>query len=61
MSHSNFTIDYSELVGFLDNKEFSPLIEKLPKDFLNAFNHGDFDSWVKALQSLPTISTVPGN
>lgn len=57
MSHSNFTIDYSELVGFLDNKEFSPLIEKLPKDFLNAFNHGDFDSWVKALQSLPAIST----
>jgi len=50
-----FSIDYADLVPFLDNRKFSRIIEKLPKDFLNAFNHGDFAGWVEALKSLPHI------
>jgi tRNA (mo5U34)-methyltransferase len=53
-------VDYSELVTFLDskldNKNFSRIIEKLPKDFLHAFNHGDFPAWVEALHALPDLT-----
>ncbi|MDG2176484.1 MAG: tRNA 5-methoxyuridine(34)/uridine 5-oxyacetic acid(34) synthase CmoB [Gammaproteobacteria bacterium] len=49
-------MDYTELIDFLDNKKFGRIIEKLPQDFLTAFNHGDFDGWVSALQELPDIS-----
>lgn len=48
-------MDYSELIEKLSNTRFSPIIECLPKDFLNAFNHGDFLGWVEALQGLPDI------
>jgi len=49
-------MDYAELINFLDNKKFGRIIEKVPQDFLTAFNHGDFDGWVSALQELPDIS-----
>lgn len=53
-------MDYSELVTFLDseldNKNFSRISEKLPNDFLNAFNHGDFPAWVEALHALPDLT-----
>jgi tRNA (mo5U34)-methyltransferase len=49
-------MDYSELINFLDQKKFDRIIEKLPQDFHSAFNHGDFDGWVSALQELPDIS-----
>ena len=55
MPDSGLSIDFSELIAYLDNKKFSPLIDKLPEDFLSAFNHGDFDGWVSALESLPVI------
>ena len=48
-------MDYSELINLCGNKKFSPIIEKLPQNFLTAFNHGDFDSWVKVLRELPEI------
>jgi len=50
-------MDYSELIPFLDNK-FARIIETLPQDFLNAFNHGDFGGWVESLQALPEITPV---
>jgi tRNA (mo5U34)-methyltransferase len=49
-------MDYADLIDFLDNEKFDRIIEKLPQDFLTAFNHGDFDGWVSALQELPDIS-----
>lgn len=48
-------MDYSSLIPFLDNKQMSGIIDKLPVDFLTAFNHGDFGGWVEALQALPSL------
>jgi tRNA (mo5U34)-methyltransferase len=48
-------VDYSELIACLDNAKFARIIDKLPRDFRNAFNHGDFTGWVAALQSLPEL------
>ena len=48
-------VNYSELITFLEDTRFSPIIEKLPKNFLTAFNHGDFAGWVEALGELPDI------
>ena len=48
-------VNYSELISVLENTQFSPIIEKLPQDFLAAFNHGDFAGWVEALRALPDI------
>ena len=49
-------VNYSELISVLENTRFSPIIEKLPQDFLAAFNHGDFAGWVEALRALPDIA-----
>ncbi len=48
-------VNYSELISVLENTQFSPIIEKLPKNFLAAFNHGDFAGWVEALRALPDM------
>ena len=49
-------VNYSELISVLENTRFSPIIEKLPQNFLAAFNHGDFAGWVEALRALPDIA-----
>jgi len=49
-------VNYSELISVLENTWFSPIIEKLPQNFLAAFNHGDFAGWVEALRALPDIA-----
>jgi len=51
-------MDYSSLIPYLDNKKLSRIIDKLPRDFLTAFNHGDFDGWVEALNALPDITPL---
>lgn len=49
-------MDYSELISYLaENKSLSRIIDALPKDFFNDFNHGDFAGWVEALRELPDI------
>lgn len=49
-------MDYSELISFLeDDKKLSRIIDKLPRDFLNDFKHGDFPGWIKALRDLPAL------
>ena len=48
-------MDYSELIAFLDNKKFERIIDKVPTNFRHAFNHGDFDGWVEALEALPDL------
>ena len=49
-------VNYAELISVLENTRFSPIIEKLPQNFLAAFNHGDFAGWVEALRALPDIA-----
>lgn len=48
-------MDYQELIARLNNKKFSPIIDRLPENFPHGFNHGDLPVWLEALRALPAL------